>query len=163
MIYDRSSTPIVFYLFIRRFKMLLDTLKKFAFKNMNIQILKDNDIDYIAIENSCTEIHNRPDGGNATKIMRIVTKVDLDGEIVSSKIFETLKIRTDNGDKNSYKIIDKSSQEYSDTLPSLLSDTIQKSMELCSCDIPRLAFGDCINIDRFGEINLIRLCDRKVY
>lgn len=144
--------------------MLLDTLKKFAFEGMDVQILKekDNDIDYIIIENSCKEIHTRPDG-NATKITNIDTKINLDGEIISSKIFLTFKIRVDNNYKNSWKIIDKSSEDYSSRLPSLLSDTIQKSMEVCSCDIPKLTPGDCINIDRFGEIKVIRLCDRKVY
>ena len=144
--------------------MLLDTLKKFAFEGMDVQILKekDNDIDYIIIENSCKEIHTRPDG-NATKITSIDTKINLDGEIISSKIFLTFKIRVDNNYKNSWKIIDKSSEDYSIRLPSLLSDTIQKSMEVCSCDIPKLTPGDCINIDRFGGIKLIRLCDRKVY
>lgn len=144
--------------------MLLDTLKKFAFEGMDVQILKekDNDIDYIIIENSCKEIHNRPDG-NATKITRIDTKINLYGEIVSSKIFLTFKIRVDNTYKDSHKIIDKSSQEYYDNLPSLKSETIQKSMEVCSCDIPKLTPGDCINIDRFGGIKLIRLCDRKMY
>ena len=142
--------------------MLLDTLKKFAFEKMDVQILKDNDTDCIVIINSSTEIHNRPDG-NATKITRIDTKINLDGEIVSSKIFLTFKIRIDNNYKNSWKIIDKSSEDYSIRLPSLLSDTIQKSMEVCSCDILNLTPGDCINIDRFGEIKVIRLCDRKVY
>ena len=142
--------------------MLLDTLKRFAFEKMDVQILKDNDTDCIVIINSSTEIHNRPDG-NATKITRIDTKINLDGEIVSSKIFLTFKIRVDNNYKNSWKIIDKSSEDYSIRLPSLLSDTIQKSMEVCSCDIPKLTPGDCINIDRFGEIKLIRLCERKVY
>lgn len=142
--------------------MLLDTLKRFAFEKMDVQILKDNDTDCIVIINSSTEIHNRPDG-NATKITRIDTKINLDGEIVSSKIFLTFKIRVDNNYKNSWKIIDKSSEDYSIRLPSLLSETIQKSMEVCSCDIPKLTPGDCINIDRFGEIKLIRLCDRNVY
>lgn len=142
--------------------MLLDTLKKFAFENMNVEISKNKDTGHIIIENSSTEIHNRPDG-NATKIMRIVTKINLDGEIVSSKIFLTFKIRVDNEYKDSHKIIDKSSQEYYDKLPSLYSESIQKSMEVCSCDISKLAFGDYIDIDRFGGIKLIRLCDRKVY
>lgn len=142
--------------------MLLDTLKKFAFEKMDVQILKDNDTDCIVIINSSTEIHNRPDG-NATKITRIDTKINLDGEIVSSKIFLTFKIRVDNNYKNSWKIIDKSSEDYSIRLPSLLSDSIQKSIEVCSCDISNLTPGDCINIDRFGEIKVIRLCDRKVY
>lgn len=144
--------------------MLLDTLKKFAFEGMDVQILKekDNDIDYIIIENSCKEIHTRPDG-NATKITSIDTKINLNGEIISSKIFKTSKIRIDNIYKDFHRIFDKSSQEYYDNLPSLKSETIQKSMEVCSCDIPKLTPGDCINIDRFGEIKLIRLCDRKVY
>ena len=93
----------------------------------------------------------------------IVTKINLDGEIISSKIFKTSKIRIDNIYKDFHRIIDKSIQEYYDNLPSSISDTIQKSMEVCSCDIPKLAFGDYINIDRFGGIKLIRLCDRKVY
>lgn len=142
--------------------MLLDTLKKFAFYGMDVQILKENDTSHIIIENSRKEFHNRPDG-NATKIMHIVTKINLDGEIVSSKIFLTFKIRVDNTYKDSHRIIDKSSQEYSGRLPSLYSESIQKSMEVCSCDIPKLAFGDYINIDRFGGIDIVRLCDRKVY
>lgn len=142
--------------------MLLDTLKKFAFYGMDVQILKDNDTDCIVIENSRKEFHNRHDG-YMTMNIRIVTKINLDGEIISSKIFKTSKIRIDNIYKDFHRIIDKSSQEYYDNLPSLLSDTIQKSMEVCSCDIPKLTPGDCINIDRFGEIKLVRLCDRKVY
>lgn len=142
--------------------MLLDTLKKFAFYNMDVQILKDNDTDCVIIENRRIETHIRSDG-YLTENIRIVTKINLDGEIVSSKIFLASKIRVDNNIKNSRRIIDKSSQEYSDILPSLLSNTIQKSIEDCSCDIPKLAPGDCINIDRFGEIEIIRLCDRKVY
>lgn len=142
--------------------MLLDTLKRFAFENMDVQISKDKDTGHIIIENSREEIHDRPDG-NATKIIHIVTKINLDGEIVSSKIFLTFKIRVDNTYKDSHKIIDKSSQEYSSRLPSLYSESIQKSMEVCSCDIPKLAFGDYINIDRFGRIEIVRLCDRKIY
>lgn len=142
--------------------MLLDTLKKFAFEYMDVEISKDKDTGHIIIENSREEIHNRPDG-YITMIIRIVTKINLDGEIISSKIFKTSKIRVDNNYKDSHRIIDKSSQEYYDNLPSLHSETIQKSIEVCSCDIPKLAFGDCINIDRFGQIKLIRLCDRKVY
>lgn len=42
--------------------MLLDTLKKFAFYGMDVQILKDNDTDCIVIENSRKEFHNRHDG-----------------------------------------------------------------------------------------------------
>ncbi len=135
--------------------MLLDTLKKFAFYGMDVQILKDNDTDCIVIENSRKEFHNRHDG-NATKIMRIVTKINLDGEIVSSKIFLTFKIRVDNTYKDSHKIIDKSSQEYSSRLPSLYSESIQKSMEVCHSDIPTLEIGEIINIDRFGKINICK-------
>lgn len=142
--------------------MLLDTLKQFAFEYMDVQISKNKDTGHIIIENSREEIHNRPDG-YTTMIIHIVTKINLDGEIISSKIFKTSKIRVDNTYKDSHRIIDKSSQEYYDELPSLLSETIQKSIEVCSCDIPKLAFGDYINIDRFGGIKLIRLYDRKVY
>lgn len=142
--------------------MFLDTLKKFAFEYMNVRILKDNDTDCVIIENNSIETHIRSDG-NSTKTTRIVTKINLDGEIIYSKIFLTFRVRIDNNIKNSRRIIDKSSQEYSDVLPSLLSDTIQKSIEACSCDIPKLTPGDCINIDRFGNIDIVRLCDRKVY
>lgn len=142
--------------------MLLDTLKLLAFEGMDVKILKENDTSHIIIENSCKEFHNRHDGYMSMSI-RIVTKINLDGEIISSKIFKTSKIRIDNIYKDFHRIIDKSSQEYYDNLPSLKNETIQKSMEVCSCDIPNLTPGDCINIDRFGEIKLIRLCDRKVY
>lgn len=142
--------------------MLLDTLKEFAFEGMDVQILKDNDPNYIVIENSRKEFHNRHDGYMSMSI-RIVTKINLDGEIISSKIFKTSKIRIDNIYKDFHRIIDKSSQEYYDNLPSLHSEEIQNAMDTCSCDIPKLTPGDCINIGRFGEIKLIRLCDRKVY
>lgn len=142
--------------------MLLDTLKEFAFYGMDVQILKENDTSHIIIENSRKEFHNRNDGYMSMSI-RIVTKINLDGEIISSKIFKTSKIRIDNIYKDFHRIIDKSSQEYYDNLPSLKNETIQKSMEVCSCDISKLTPGDCINIDRFGRIKLIRLCDRKVY
>lgn len=42
--------------------MLLDTLKKFAFKYMDVEISKDKDTGYIIIENSREEIHDRLDG-----------------------------------------------------------------------------------------------------
>ena len=142
--------------------MLLDTLKEFAFECMDVQILKDNDPNYIIIENSRKEFHNRHDGYMAMNI-RIVTKINLDGEIISSKIFKTSKIRIDNIYKDFHRIIDKSSQEYYDNLPSLHSEEIQNAMDTCSCDILNLSPGDCINIYRFGIINVIRLCDRKVY
>lgn len=142
--------------------MLLDTLKEFAFYGMDVQILKENDTSHIIIENSRKEFHNRHDGHISMSI-RIVTKINLDGEIISSKIFKTSKIHIDNIYKDFHRIIDKSSQEYYDNLPSLHSEEIQNAMDTCSCDIPKLAFGDYINIDRFGGIKLIRLCDRKVY
>lgn len=142
--------------------MLLGTLKKFAFEYMDVEISKDKDTDCIVIENSRKEFHNRHDGYMSMSI-RIVTKINLDGEIISSKIFKTSKIRIDNIYKDFHRIIDKSSQEYYDNLPSLHSEEIQNAMDTCSCDIPKLTPGDCINIDRFGIINVIRLCDRKVY
>lgn len=131
--------------------MLLDTLKKFAFENMDVQISKDKDAGHIIIENTREEIHNIPDG-NTTWIMRIETKINLYGEIISSKIFKTSKIRISNGGKNSWQIIDRSSQEYYDNLPSLHSETIQKSIEVCSCDIPKLDDGKVIFIDKHGKI-----------
>lgn len=129
---------------------------------MDVKILKENDTSHIIIENSRKEFHNRHDGYISMSI-HIVTKINLDGEIISSKIFKTSKIRIDNIYKDFHRIIDKSSQEYYDNLPFLKNETIQKSMEVCSCDISKLTPGDCINIDRFGGIKLIRLCDRKVY
>ena len=131
--------------------MLLDTLKKFAFYNMDVEISKDKDTDYIVIENRHIETHTRSDG-YLTKNIHIVTKINLDGEIVSSKIFLTFKIRVDNNIKNSWRIIDKSSQEYSDILPSLHSEEIQKSIEVYSCDILTLKPGYSITIDKSGKI-----------
>lgn len=131
--------------------MLLDTLKQFAFEYMDVEISKDKDTGYIVIENSREEIHNMPDG-DITWVMRIVTKINLYGEIISSKIFKTSKIRVDNTYKDSHRIIDKSSQEYYDELPSLFSETIQKSIEVCSCDIPKLDDDKVIFIDRYGKI-----------
>ena len=55
------------------------------------------------------------------------------------------------------------SYNYFNKVPLRCSEAIQKSMEVCSCDIPKLAPGDYINIDRFGEITINRLCDRKMY
>ena len=134
--------------------MLLDTLKKFAFEKMNVQILKDNDTDCIIIENSNIETCNTPDG-NATKITLIFTKINLDGEIVSSKIFETFKMHAYKKDNIRWENTDKSSQEYSDKLPSKYSETIQKSMEVCYCDIPKLSKDEAISIDKYGKIDRI--------
>lgn len=131
--------------------MLLDTLKRFAFENMDVQISKDKDTGHIIIENSREEIHDRPDG-YIVMVMSIVTKINLYGEIISSKIFKTSKIRVYNNYKDSHRIIDKSSQEYYDNLPSLHSETIQKSMEVCSCDIPKLDDDKVIFIDKHGKI-----------
>ena len=131
--------------------MLLDTLKRFAFEYMDVEISKEKDTGHIIIENSRKKIHDRPDG-YTTMIIRIVTKINSDGEIIYSKIFKTSKIRVDNTYKDSHRIIDKSSQEYYDELPSLLSETIQKSMEVCSCDIPKLDDGKVIFIDKHGKI-----------
>ena len=123
--------------------MLLDTLKKFAFENMNVQISKDKDTDCILIVNSNTDTHNNPDG-NATKITRIFTTINLDGKILSSKIFETFKMHAYKKDNICWKNTDKSSQEYSDKLPSKYSETIQKSMEVRYCDIPKLSKDEAI-------------------
>lgn len=142
--------------------MLLDTLKKFAFYGMDVQILKDNDTDYIVIENSRKEFYNRHDG-YMTMNIHIVTKINLDGELLSSRISENIMPNT--------KVIlipnqlcDKyPSYNYFNKVPLRCGEAIQKSMEVCSCDIPKLAFGDYINIDRFGRIEIVRLCDRKIY
>lgn len=134
--------------------MLLDTLKKFAFENMDVQISKDKDTGYIIIENSREEIYIIFEG-STTIIMRIITKINLDGEIISSKIFKTNKIRVNNTYKDFHKIIDKSSQDYYDKLPSSHSEAIQKSMEVCHCDIPKLDNDKAILIDKYGKITTI--------
>ena len=131
--------------------MLLDTLKQFAFEYMDVEISKNKDTGHIIIENSREEIHNGPDG-YTTMIIRIVTKINLYGEVISSKIFKTSKIRIGNSGKNSWQIINRSSQEYYDNLPSLHSEAIQKSMEVCSCDIPKLDNANDIFIDKYGKI-----------
>lgn len=131
--------------------MLLDTLKKFAFEYMDVEISKDKDTGNIVIENSREEIHDRLDG-DTIWIMRIVTKINLYGEVISSKIFKTSKIRIGNSGKNSWQIINRSSREYYDNLPSLHSEAIQKSMEVCGCDIPKLDDDKVIFIDKHGKI-----------
>ena len=85
------------------------------------------------------------------------------GELLSSRISENIIPNT--------KVIlipnqlcDKyPSYNYFNKVPLRCGEAIQKSMELCSLDIPKLTLGDCINIDRFGRIDVVRLCDRKMY
>lgn len=135
--------------------MLLDTLKRFAFENMNMQITKDNDSNCIIVVNSNIETCNTPDG-NATKITLIFTKINLDGEIVSSKIYETFKMHAYKKDNICWENTDKSSEDYSDKLPSKYSETIQKSIEVCYCDIPKLSKDESIIIDKYGKIDRIQ-------
>ena len=140
--------------------MILDILKLLAFENMDVQIKKFYDC--ICIRNEKLELIHK-NGKSMYKSTCIDTEINLDGELLSSRISENIMPST--------KVIlipnqlcDKyPSYNYFNKVPLRCGEAIQKSMEVCSCDIPKLAFGDYINIDRFGRIEVVRLCDRKVY
>ena len=133
--------------------MILDILKLLAFENMDVQIKKVYDC--ICIRNEKLELIHKNG-----KSMYKSTCIDT---LLSSRISENIMPNT--------KVIlipnqlcDKyPSYNYFNKVPLRCSEAIQKSMEVCSCDIPKLALGDCINIDRFGRIEIVRLCDRKIY
>jgi hypothetical protein len=139
--------------------MILDILRLLAFENMDVQIKKFHDC--ICIRNKKTEFVTKY-GKAMFKVTSIDTEINLDGELLSSRIsYAFLPNQTI---KPIPWIYDKyPSYNYFNKVPLRCSEAIQKSMEVCSCDIPKLALGDCINIDRFGGIKLIRLCDRKEY
>ena len=140
--------------------MLLDILKLLAFENMDVQIKRFSDC--ICIRNEKLEVICK-NGKITYKSTCIDTEINLDGELLSSRISENL---TPNAKVVliPQKIYDKyPSYNYFNKVPLRCGEAIQKSMEVCSCDIPKLALGDCINIDRFGEITINRLCDRKMY
>ena len=119
--------------------MILDILKLLAFENMDVQIKKVYDC--ICIRNEKLELIHK-NGKSMYKSTCIDTKVILIPNQLCDKY---------------------PSYNYFNKVPLRCGEAIQKSMEVCSCDIPKLAFGDYINIDRFGRIEIVRLCDRKIY
>ena len=141
--------------------MILTILKLLAFENMDLQIKKFHDC--ICIRNEKLELIHK-NGKYMYKSTCIDTEINLDGELISSRISENFMEPNEKVVLIPQKIYDKyPSYNYFNKVPLRCSEAIQKSMEVCSCDIPKLAPGDYINIDRFGEITINRLCDRKVY
>ena len=140
--------------------MILDILKLLAFENMDVQIKKFYDC--ICIRNEKLEcIHKN--GKDMYKSTCIDTEISLDGELISSRISENFMPNT-KVILIPQQIYDKyPSYNYFNKVPLRCGEAIQKSIEVCSCDIPKLAPGDYINIDRIGEITINCLCDRKMY
>ena len=140
--------------------MLLDILRLLAFENMDVQIKKVYDC--ICIRNEKLELICK-NGKSIYKSTYIDTEINLDGELLSSRISESL-MPNEKVILIPNQLCDKyPSYNYFNKVPLRCGEAIQKSMEVCSCDIPKLAFGDYINIDRFGRIEIVRLCDRKIY
>lgn len=129
--------------------MLLDTLKLLAFEDMDVKINKFGDDIY---SRSSKVEYVTKDGKNMFKITTIDTELTLDGEIIQSRVFESF--RPDMNSEATPGIYGKfPSYNYFNNVPLRCSEAIQKSMDVCSCDIPTLESGYSINIDRFGKIN----------
>ena len=129
--------------------MLLDTLKLLAFEDMDVQIRRF--LDCIFIINEKKEFITR-DGKAMFKVTSIDTELSFDGELLSSRISEIfLPNETIEPIPYNYP-----SYDYFNRVPLKCSETIQKSMEVCHCDIPTLEIGEIINIDRFGKINICK-------
>lgn len=131
--------------------MILDTLKLLAFDSMDVKINKFGDCIYI--RNSKVEYVPK-DRKNVFKFTTIDTEINLDGEIIQSRVSECF--RADMNSEATPGIYGKfPSYNYFNNVPLLCSEAIQKSMEVCSCDIPTLSSEYSINIDRFGKINKV--------
>jgi hypothetical protein len=131
--------------------MLLDTLKLLAFEGMDVKINKFDDSIHIC----SSKVENiTKDRKNMFKITAIRTELTLDGEIIQSRVFENF--RADMNSEATPGIYGKfPSYNYFNNIPLCCSEEIQKSMEICSCDIPTLDSEYSINIDRFGQINKV--------
>lgn len=131
--------------------MILDTLKLLAFEGMDVEIKKYTDC--ICIRNSKVEYVPK-DRKNVFKITTIDTEINLDGEIIQSRLSECF--RADMNSEATLGICEMyPTYNYFNNVPLRCSETIQKSMEVCSCDIPTLSSEYSINIDRFGKINKV--------
>lgn len=139
--------------------MILTILKLLAFEYMDVQIKKFYDC--ICIRNEKTEFVTKY-GKSMFKVTSIDTEINLDGELLSSRISDAF-LPNQNMEPIPWTYDKYPSYNYFNKVPLRCSETIQKSMEVCSCDIPKLVPGDYINIDRFGKITINHLCDRKEY
>ena len=132
--------------------MLLDTLKLLAFEDMDVQIRKF--LDHILIINEKKEFI-KIDGKAIFKVTSIDTEISLDGELISSRISDAF-LPNKNIESIPWMYYNYPSYDYFNRVPLRCSEAIQKSMEVCHCDIPTLEIGEIINIDRFGKINICK-------
>lgn len=132
--------------------MLLDTLKLLAFENMDVQIR--NYSNCIFIINEKKEFITR-DGKGMFKTTSIDTELNFDGELLSSRISEIF-LPNENIESIPWMYYNYPSYDYFNRVPLRCSEAIQKSMEVCHCDIPTLKIGEIINIDRFGKISICK-------
>lgn len=132
--------------------MLLDTLKLLAFEDMDVQINKINDCIHICNSKLEYITKNRK---NIFKTTCIKTELTLDGELLSSRIYENFLPNETMGSLP-WMYYNYPSCDYFNRVPLKCSEVIQKSMEVYHCDIPTLEIGEIINIDRFGKINICK-------
>ena len=132
--------------------MLLDTLKLLAFEGMDVQIRKF--LDHILIINEKKEFI-KIDGKAIFKVTSIDTELSFDGELLSSRISDAF-LPNENIESIPWMYYNYPSYDYFNRVPLRCSEAIQKSMEVCYCDIPTLKIGEIINIDRFGKINICK-------
>ena len=132
--------------------MLLDTLKLLAFENMDVQIRKF--LDHILIINEKKEFI-KIDGKAIFKVTSIDTELSFDGKLLSSRISDAF-LPNKNIESIPWMYYNYPSYDYFNRVPLRCSEAIQKSMEVCHCDIPTLKIGEIINIDRFGKINICK-------
>ena len=132
--------------------MILDILKLLAFENMDVQIKKVYDC--ICIRNEKLELIHK-NGKSMYKSTCIDTEINLDGELLSSRISEIF-LPNETIESIPWMYYNYPSYDYFNRVPLRCSEAIQKSMEVCHCDIPTLKIGEIINIDRFGKINICK-------
>ena len=89
------------------------------------------------------------------KVTSIDTELSFDGELLSSRISEIF-LPNETIESIPWMYYNYPSYDYFNRVPLKCSEAIQKSMEVCSCDIPTLKIGEIINIDRFGKINIYK-------
>lgn len=89
------------------------------------------------------------------KVTSIDTELSFDGELLSSRISEIF-LPNETIESIPWMYYNYPSYDYFNRVPLKCSESIQKSMEVCHCDIPTLKIGEIINIDRFGKINICK-------
>lgn len=132
--------------------MILTILKLLAFENMDLQIKKFHDC--ICIRNEKLELIHK-NGKYMYKSTCIDTEINLDGELISSRISEIF-LPNETIECIPWMYYNYPSYDYFNRVPLKCSEAIQKSIEVCHCDIPTLEIGEIINIDRFGKINICK-------